>query len=188
MAKDDKKTRFPASKRTPGQAESRSSYQQFVDDRPEGLAWWDDYLELRAEGWDWRKAVFIAWASSPMRDRWPPTQEQLATDVLGLRTDRTIRKWRGKFPEIEERIVKLQAEPLMRYRRDAFQALVAVAITPEPSGHQDRKLFFEMTGDYRPRGTVALTGEDGGPIMIEGLDNALEQIYGDDGEGDEGTD
>jgi len=74
----------------------------------------------------------------------------------------------------------------MHRRRDAFEALVAVATMPEPSAHSDRKLFFEMTGDYRPRGTVSLTGEDGGPIVIEALDSALTQIYGDD-EGDEGT-
>lgn len=161
-------TTFPASETTPGQAESRTAYQQFVDDRPESLIWWDDYQKLRADGWDWRKAVYIAWASSPIRDRWPPTQETLATDVLGLRSDRTIRKWREKFPEIEECIVELQAGPLMRHRRDAFDALVSVATTPEPNAHSDRKLFFEMTGDYRPRGTMAITGdEDGGPLTID---------------------
>lgn len=183
---DDQDTRFPASEETPGQAESRTAYQRFVEDRLGVCAWWDDYLVLRAEGWDWRKAVYIAWASSPVRGRWPPTQELLATEVLGLRSDRTIRKWREKFADIEARIVEMQAGPLMRWRRDAFEALIAVATTPEPGAHSDRKLFFEMTGDYRPRGTVALENEDGKPFVIEALESDLRAVYGDD-PGDEGN-
>ncbi len=35
------------------------------------------------------------------------------------------------------------------------------------SGHPDRKLFLAMTGDYRPHGSLALTGKDGGPLEIE---------------------
>ena len=168
MSKDSVETRFPASEDTPGQGESRTAYQRFVEGRPEDLAWWADYLELRAAGWDWRKAVYIAWASSPLRERWPGTQSELATDVLGLRSDRTIRKWKEKFPEIEDVIAVYQAGPLMAHRRDAFEALVAVATTPEPGAHSDRKLFFEMTGDYRPRGTVAVTGgEEGEPLSIQ---------------------
>ena len=148
-------TTFPASEHTPGQTESRAAHARFQAlERIEGLTWWDDYALLRREGWDWRKAVYIAWESSPRVNRWPANQEVLATEVLGLRSDRTIRKWREKWPELDDRIAALQAAPLMQYRRDVFDALVTVARTAEPSAHQDRKLFLEMTRDYTPRGKL----------------------------------
>jgi len=170
---------FPASAATPGQAESRAAHERFRElDRIEGLSWWDDYVLLRREGWDWRKAVYIAWESSPRVNRWPGNQELLATEVLGLRSDRTIRKWREKWPELDDRIAQLQAAPLMQHRRDVFDALVAMAGMADPRAHPDRKLFLEMTGDYRPKGALALTGEDGGPLEIEYVNDWRGPVFG----------
>lgn len=150
--------RFPASEKTPGQAESRAAFELLRrDERVLQAVWWEDYHRLRAEGWDWRKAVYIAWAASPVRTRWPKTQEELATDCLGLLSDRTIRKWKQNEPAMQERIVLMQAEPLMAHRRDVFEALVAVASDPIPQANADRKLFLEMTGDYRPKGNLELS-------------------------------
>ena len=129
--------------------------------------WRDEYLVLRTEGWDWRKAAYIAWASSPAKERWPANQELLASNVLGLKSDRTIRKWRENDATIDDRVALMQIEPMMKHRRDVIEALVRVAMVPHPKAHQDRKLFLEMTGDYKPRGALALTGEDGGPIEID---------------------
>lgn len=149
---------FPASENTPGQAESRAAFELLRrDERVLQAVWWEDYHRLRAEGWDWRKAVYIAWAASPVRTRWPKTQEELATDCLGLLSDRTIRKWKQNEPAMQERIVLMQAEPLMAHRRDVFEALVAVASDPIPQANADRKLFLEMTGDYRPKGNLELS-------------------------------
>lgn len=151
---------FPASKNTPGQAESRAAFELLRrNERVLGATWWDDYHELRNEGWDWRKAVYIAWAASPVIGRWPATQGELATVCLGMTSDRVIRKWKANEPGIEERIVLMQAEPLMAHRRDVIDALVEVARQADPKSHQDRKLFLEMTGDYTPRstGSVELT-------------------------------
>ena len=149
---------FPASPNTPGQGESEAAFERLRrNERVLQADWWDDYRRLRLEGWDWRKAVYMAWAASPAVDRWPGTQEELAQTCLGLRTDRVIRTWKAKFPEMEERIVKLQAEPLMRHRRDVIEALVEVAKTPDPKAHQDRRMFLEITGDYRATGSLAVS-------------------------------
>lgn len=164
LTRDDPSTAFPATAETPGQAESRAAWELLrSNERVLAADWWDDYHRLRAEGWDWRKAVYIAWAASPIKDRWPKTQEELCHQCLGLRTDQTIRKWRANEPGIEQRIVKLQAEPLMLHRRDVINALVQVASEPIPQAHPDRKLFLEMVGDYvaRSQQQVDVDGEIG---------------------------
>jgi hypothetical protein len=163
---DDTTTAFPASDKTPGQAESRNAYQAFTEDEIHPQ-WWDEYLVLRSEGWDWRKAAYIAWASSVVMLRWPKTQAELASKVLGLRSDRTIQKWRADDPSIDERVAKLQVEPLLRHRRDVIEALVTSAMSPDPKSHPDRKMFLEMTGDYKQKSVTALTGENGGPVEFE---------------------
>jgi hypothetical protein len=156
---------FPASEKTPGQAESRSAYAALVGRvAEEGFAWWDDFLQLRLEGWSWRKAVYIAWAASPTNRRIPVTLASLATGYLGLRSDRTVRKWRQKDPAIDERVEKLKAEPLLRHRADVIDALVRVAQDPDPKAHPDRKMFLEMTGDYRPKQAIEASGPGGGPV------------------------
>ena len=160
---EDPKTAFPAPVQTPGQRESRESYALLLKRKTKPL-WWEDYLELRARGLDWRKAAYVAWASAPTRARWPKTLEQLATDVLGLRSDRTIRKWKENNPELEDMITLVQIAPMLRHRRDVIDALVAVAVRKDPEAHRDRKLFLEMTGDYKPRQVREMTGEGGGPI------------------------
>src|SRR3972149_1973543 len=160
---EDPETAFPAPVQTPGQRESRESYALLLKRKTKPL-WWEDYLELRARGLDWRKAAYVAWASAPTRARWPKTLEQLATDVLGLRSDRTIRKWKENNPDLEDMITLVQIAPMLRHRRDVIDALVAVAVRKDPEAHRDRKLFLEMTGDYKPRQVREMTGEGGGPI------------------------
>jgi hypothetical protein len=119
------------------------------------FGWAAEYEEL-CEAWPWKQAAYIAWASSPAQGRLPATQAELA-DLLGLRTDRTIRQWREKEPRILAEIKARQAGPLWRQRRDIFEALVASAATPDPANHADRKLALEMLGDYVPRAKQELT-------------------------------
>ena len=157
----DSETAFPASENVPGQKESRDAYDRLIE-KLTGLlkegetlpAWTDEYASLRAEGLDWRKAVYVAWSASPAYARMPKTLSELATEVLGLRSDRTIRNWRKRDLRLDERIAKLQAEPLFRHRADFYEALIACGTSPDPKCHQDRKLAFEMMGDYTPRGKV----------------------------------
>lgn len=136
---------FPASEATPGQAESRAAREAFLALR-ETCPWWNDYLTLRTEGWDWRKAAYIAWASSPGFDRWPENQEELAK-LIGLRSDRVLRKWREKDPTIDERVAAMQLEPLLRHRRDAVNNLVERASGDDKFAFQYMKIMFQMTGD-----------------------------------------
>ena len=183
-ALDGESTVFPASESTPGQSESRTAYARFqgwvdslgtedsqaldlpkvlLDHKPgmgildEKPVWLDEYQALLAEKWTWRKAAFIAWAASPAVKRWPDNQRELATRVLGLKSDRTIRKWRENDPRIDERIGRLMIEPLFQHRRDVIDALIQVASDPDPKAHPDRQLFLEMTGDYKPKGQIFLT-------------------------------
>jgi hypothetical protein len=173
---------FPASEDVPGQSESRSAYARFAQwaepappaalpagdgslaDWPK-CDWLDEYRKLRAEGWDWRKAAYIAWAATPTNKRWPIGQHDLALQVLGLRSDRTIRKWREQDPRIDERVGRLQTESLFSHRGNVLSALTTVASMPDPKANPDRRMFLEMTGDYKPKGQVALSNPDGSPML-----------------------
>jgi len=166
---------FPASEKTPGQKVSRRVYRRLIEKPPaKAKLWWEDFQGLLVEGWTWRVAALIAWESAPANRRWPETQLELATQVLGLKNDRVIRKWREQNPEIEKRVARLVIEPLMRHRREVIDALVAVAKRHDPDAHQDRKLYLIMTKDYQPRGTMALTGADGGPIEHQAVSDLTE--------------
>jgi hypothetical protein len=161
----DEELLFPAGPSVPGQAESRRAYHQLLAQLGE-YPWWQDYRELVQRGWTWREAVVIAWRSSPIKGRVPATQEELATQVLGLTSDRVIAKWFKQKPEMEEEITRMQASPLFRSRRDIFDALAASASDPDPKCHPDRKLALEMLGDYKPRQTTQLEGGNT-PVVVD---------------------
>lgn len=174
---DDENTAFPASDATPGQAESRQARRAFLE-QSEECPWLADYLQLRLEGWDWRKAAYIAWASSPMDGRWPENQQKLALEVLGLRSDRTIRTWREKDKAIDERVARLQIEPLMQHRRDVIMALIDSSKVVGKNGAPDRRTYFTLTGDLK-QGKATDQERDGShsPSPFEGLsDDELERV------------
>lgn len=159
---DDVTTAFPASEQVPGQSESRAQYTA-VRESLRGYAWYLDYVELRrvevrGRRLDWRKAVYVAWASIPADRRSPATQDELATQILGLRSSHTISNWKRKFPELDDLIAEHQAAPLLKARAAIFEALAQVASDPDPKAHSDRKLALEMLGDYRPKGSLAFDG------------------------------
>jgi len=156
----------------------------------------DDYWALLAEGWPWRQAVYMIWSSLPKNARQPRTQGELATDVLGLTSDRAIREWKDKNPAIEARIAKLAASALGKARTEIYRALIHAASNPDPRAHSDRKLALEMMGDYVPKARL-----DVGTVLTEDLEEmdteelaALAQVPGrgdeairDEGMGDEVT-
>lgn len=175
-------TDFPASPATQGQPASRSAHAR-LHDQGDQWPWWDDYQAIRQQFShfrNWRIWVYLAWASQPADRRQPPTEAELAEEVLGCST-RSIRNWKareyGEQASIEQAVAYLQAAPLLRYRRDIFDALVAVARTPDPKAHSDRKLALEMTGDYTPRSTV---DQDIGPNVQKWL-RELREAGPDDG-------
>ncbi len=153
-----------------GQAQSRKTYHEIAG-RLKEYGWWADYLALRERGWDWRKAVYIAWAASPRKDRIPATQAELATSVLGLSSDQVIARWRNADKTIDDTITEFQAAPLLRHRRDIFEALIKSASDPDPKSHADRKLALEMLGDYKPKQQTEVTGKDGERLIVEYVNN-----------------
>lgn len=138
------------------QRASMAAKQAFEDGDHRGNfdSWFGDYVSLKETGWEWRVAAYIAWESSPKTERWPKTLNELATQVLGLASPRVIYIWRKKNPDIDTAISMMQSAPLYAHRRDVIEALVAVAKDPDYKAHKDRKLFFEMLGDYTPRQDV----------------------------------
>ena len=73
----------------------------------------------------------------------------------------------------------MQATPLLRHRRDIFDALIVSATDPDPKSHPDRKLALEMLGDYKPRQINQMEGGDR-PIEINSVpkltDDELQRI------------
>lgn len=167
---------FPAPAHIQGQQTSRAAWRD-IQAAPDKPAWWQDYLTIREQFphfKNWRVWVYIAWAGQPAAGREPKTLEEFAPQVLGC-SSRVVRKWRernwGGLPTIEEAIAWVQAAPLLQYRRDIYEALIAVARTPDAKAHQDRRLALEMLGDYRPRGVG-----DSLPGEREQMDNWLKEL------------
>ncbi|MHB8191810.1 MAG: hypothetical protein ACYDGL_00855 [Bellilinea sp.] len=137
---------------TPDEARMRSeAARKLFDEAQDKPEWFARYAELRSAGWSWRVACYIAWASCPRKSRDPKSQEELATKVLGLTSDRQIWTWRTKNPAIDETVALLQAAPLFEHRADILRALIDSATDPDYKHHQDRKIALEMMGDYVPR-------------------------------------
>jgi len=134
------------------------------------VGWMDDYSQLRDEGWSWREAAYIAWRAQPVEGRWPKTQGELATEVLGLTSDRAIRNWKAKNPAIEEAISDLLVTSLLAARSDVIGALKEVAASAKPAAHRDRRMYLEMVGLYEPKSTVKL-----GPTTEDDLDSLSDE-------------
>lgn len=115
--------------------------------------WLDDYFALLVEGWSWRQAVYMVWASQP-KPRTPSTEKELAVQVLGLTGARPIRHWKKDNPQMMLRIQKLQLAVLGKARAEVLEALVDSATTGSYRNYRDRELFLKMTGDYIPRERV----------------------------------
>lgn len=122
-----------------------------IEGTEEVPSWADMYQQLLNANVRPRIAAYVAWATMPKKYRYPETQDKLATEILGLTSDRAIATWRKKYPEIDMMVSQLQAEAMLEYRPGAFHALGSVASDPSYRANPDRRLFFEMTRDYTPR-------------------------------------
>jgi len=152
---------------------------------PTDSGWFSDYLNLKSMGYSWRVAAYIAWEASPKINRWPATITDLAKQVLGLRSPRVIYTWRKKNATIDEVISVMQTAPLYEHRRDVIEALITVAADPDYKAHKDRKLFFEMIGDYTPRKQVDVSDQRAKPndlsqMSDEELRKRVEVLKSDD--------
>jgi hypothetical protein len=171
---------------SPEEARKRSRLARMaLDGKPDESCsdeWSERYRELLNAGWPWRVACYIAWASSPRIGRWPETQQELATEVLGLTSDRVIASWRKKNPTIDSLIAEWQALPLLEHRADVIAALSRSASNPDHRHNPDRKVFLEMTGDYTPKTKLELNKvqlEDLSQMSDAELDKLARQARGD---------
>ncbi len=153
------------------------------DEAPE---WFEQYGMLLDNGWPWWVACYIAWEASPRIRRWPKTQLELATQILGLTSARAIATWRKKNPTIDDVIATMQAAPLIEYRADALTALARSASNPDHRNNPDRKLYFEMTGDYVPHSRVEFKrdAEDLSQLSDAELDELTRGLLKKGGSGD----
>ena len=136
------------------EAQIKSAQAREVFELQEGsVPWMDDYWALIAEGWSWRQAVYMIWAALPSGQRKPKTQGELATEVLGLTSDRRIRNWKENTA-LDARTAQLIKRALAHARPGIYEALIAAATNPNPRAHADRKLALEMLGDYVPKQSV----------------------------------
>ncbi len=145
-------------------------------------AWTADYLELIAEGWSWRQAVYMIWAGQP-KPRTPATEDALAREVLGLASARVIRQWKQENPAMELRIRRLQMNALGKHRGEVLAALVESAANTSYRNYRDRELYLKLTGDYVPRERVDVgaASEDLSQLSTEEL-AALAQVPVDHGD------
>lgn len=163
---------------SPEEARLRSeAARNALGNRTELPSWYEEYLNLLDGNWPWRVAAYIAWAASPRNGRWPETQDKLASEVLGLTSDRQITKWRAKNPAIMDMISALQVAPMMKHRADVVDALIKSATDPDYKSHQDRKLFLEITGDYVPTSKLLAQLRRAAPSGAEGMSEAELEKY-----------
>ena len=125
-------------------AEARAIF----EGRHEGDPDWLIYFDLVEERWPWRKAAYIAWCTQPRDQRQPDTEQKFAIQELGLTSARKVREWK-QDDEFLGFIKDMAKSMLAGARLDIFAALVESATSGNPRNHADRKMAFEMLGDYK---------------------------------------
>lgn len=130
-------------------------FEQILGDLP----WSDTYSALLEEGWEWRKAAYIAWASLPATTRQPKTVADFA-GMVGLRSAKAIRRWRMTNKAIDLQVQKLSLSNLLDSAPAVVEALIESASDSNYKSAPDRKLFFEMTGMYVPRSKLGLSVDE----------------------------
>lgn len=136
----------------PGQAEAARGKRYFFTYLAGRFPHIEDVFRLMAQGWDWRKAVYIAWLATPKRLRRPATQQELAVECLNLTSQRIFSNWRtDKSWPIEETAFKLARErataPGPERLAAVVQALYETGAMVGREGAADRKLILvDMLG------------------------------------------
>lgn len=133
----------------------------------------EEYEALCAAGWPWRQALYVAWAKLPARGRWPATQAELA-EVMGLKSDRAIRTWREKNPGIDLLVSQGTVERVNERTARVLSKVYEVAVGEDYKGHNDRKLWLEIEGVYRPKQDIVLGGTVNSDAMAEKAREAKE--------------
>ncbi|HOU13477.1 MAG TPA: hypothetical protein PKZ84_10190 [Anaerolineae bacterium] len=140
--------------------------------------WMDDYWALLGEGYTWRQAVYMLWAAQPTDKRVPRTQGELATQILGLASDRAIREWKRQRTDMDARIADLVHSVIVKNRARVLEALVESAASSNPRAHADRRMFLEMSRDYTPKQMIGIGAISAVPEWDEATLRAKANIPG----------
>lgn len=123
-----------------------AAYRVFASEEMD-YPWLDVYHELREQGWTWRQAIYIAWLAMPSQYRIPKTQEKLATEILGLASDRRLREWKRQNPAIEELSIGLYRNRFLAAASGVLEALIQSAQKPDGrNSGSDRRTYIAMVG------------------------------------------
>lgn len=135
-----------------------------VTKQPKPPAMMQEYYRLCAGGWPWRVAMYIVWLATPRRLRWPGSQEELATKILGLNSDRMLSVWRTKNPVIDALARDIGVGRASERLTDSIDAMMEVAAIPDYKGKGDRELHFKMAGVLAD-GQLEISKRDGLPDL-----------------------
>ena len=139
-----------------------------ADGQVEG-AWLDAYLDLRANGLHWKKAVFAAWCNAPKATRQPRTMKDLAAQ-LGYASEQVLYKWRRAPWFKDASIDGIRETVFMNYLAEVDQATIGAALSETgTAGVQARKLFYELAGVLNPN-RVELANPEGESFEIKSID------------------
>jgi hypothetical protein len=142
------------------------------EEKPE---WFEDYMMLIEQGWPWRVAAYMAWASVPRSGRQPQFLKDLAEKYLGLTSPRVINNWRRKYPSIDTIVSMMASKAIYEHRSDFYKALAEVASQPDYKSFNHLKLALELLGDYTPKSRLQVSGtvKDLSELSDEELDRLM---------------
>lgn len=146
--------------------EEKRLFEEMLGDLP----WADVYLALLEEGWAWRKAAYIAWASLPAEGRHPRFLKEFAS-IVGLNSTRAIRNWRMQNKAIDLAVQKLSMSMLLEHAPEVVDALIESASDPGYKHAPDRRVALEMMGMYTPRQRLGLFEDEPAEADMENLSN-----------------
>lgn len=155
-------TRFEGNDMEAARLRSLSGQDEF--DERDDVPWRDDYAAVLADEWPWYKgpdwnrwklAAYVAWASYRGMERWPKTLNELCR-MLGWSNGTQLRKYRRRYPQLEQMVSEAVMEPLLAKRMQVLDTLGVLAAIPDYKTHNDRKLFLEMTGMHEQRQAIDL--------------------------------
>ena len=142
---------------------AREAFEDALDERPECAPLQEPFVALLEQGWPWRKALYISWAKLPLRVRWPRTQEALA-ELMGLRSVRTISRWREKNPGIDLMVNlavgRRVAGVVSEQTGNILSKVYEVGMTEGYRGQRDRRTWLEVDGVLTERVDMQLTAVD----------------------------
>lgn len=134
----------------------------------------DEYDRLTGQGWGWRKALYMAWAKLPGQARWPGTQQELA-EVMGLRSARTIRRWRERNPGIDLLIAQSVVGRVSERTADILSRSFEVAMGEGYKGFNDRRMLLEIEGVYKPKQDLEITSHVNADEMAARVSRARDE-------------